>query len=88
MESPLNSLPLCTENTLHTGSRKGCEFNNSMRNDRAFPGSSAGKESPYNAGDPGLIPGLGRPVGEGTGYPLHYSGLEKLYTVSKNKTRS
>ena len=25
-----------------------------------FPGSSAGKESTCNAGDPGLIPGLGR----------------------------
>ena len=25
-----------------------------------FPGSSAGKESTYNAGDTGLIPGLGR----------------------------
>jgi len=59
-----------------------------MRNDRALPGCSAGKESPCNAGDPGLIPGLGIPVGEGIGYPLQYSGLEKLYTVRKNKTRS
>ena len=25
-----------------------------------FPGSSAGKEFAYNAGDPGSIPGLGR----------------------------
>ena len=25
-----------------------------------FPGSSDGKKSPYNAGDPGSIPGLGR----------------------------
>ena len=37
-----------------------------------FPGSSAGKESAYNAGDPGLIPGLGRSPGEGIGYPLQY----------------
>ena len=29
------------------------------------PGSSAGKESTCNAGDPGLIPGLGRSPGEG-----------------------
>ena len=29
-----------------------------------------------NAGDPGLIPGLGRSPGEGKGYPLLYSGLE------------
>ena len=35
-----------------------------------FPCSSAGKESACNAGDPGLIPGLGRSVGEGIGYPL------------------
>ena len=29
-----------------------------------------------NAGDQGLIPGLGRSPGEGKGYPLQYSGLE------------
>ena len=45
---------------------------------RGFPGSSAGKESPCNAGDPGLIPGLGRSPGEGIGYPLQYSGLESF----------
>ena len=39
-------------------------------------GSSAGKESTYNAGDLGLIPGLGRLPGEVKGYPLQYSGLE------------
>ena len=41
-----------------------------------FPGSSAGKESTCNAGDPNLIPGLGRFTGEGIGYPLQYSGPE------------
>ena len=41
-----------------------------------FPGSSAGEESAYNTGDPGLIPGSGRSTGEGKGYPLQYSGLE------------
>ena len=30
-----------------------------------FPCGSAGKESTCNAGDLGLIPGLGRPPGEG-----------------------
>ena len=35
-----------------------------------------GKESACNAGDPGPIPGSGRPTGEGKGYPLQYSGLE------------
>ena len=41
-----------------------------------FPGGSDGKESTCNAGDLGLIPGLGRSSGEGNGYPLQYSGLE------------
>ena len=41
-----------------------------------FPGSSAGKESPCNAGNPGSIPGSGRSPGEGNGYPLQYSCLE------------
>ena len=34
------------------------------------------KESACNAGDLGLIPGLGRFPGEGDGYPLQYSCLE------------
>ena len=34
------------------------------------PGSSAGKESACNAGDPGSIPGLERSPGEKIGYPL------------------
>ena len=38
---------------------------------RDFPPGSDGKESAYNAGDPGSIPGLGRSPGEGNGYPLH-----------------
>ena len=41
-----------------------------------FPCGSAGKESACNARDLGLIPGLGRPPGEGKGYPLQYSSLE------------
>ena len=32
-----------------------------------FPGGSDGKESACNAGHPDLIPGLGRPPGEGNG---------------------
>ena len=38
-----------------------------------FPGTSDGKESACNAGDPDLIPGSGRSPGEGNGYPLQYS---------------
>ena len=41
-----------------------------------FPCGSAGKESTYNVGHLGSIPGLGRSLGEGKGYLLHYSGLE------------
>ena len=37
--------------------------------------SSSDKESACNAGDPGLIPGLGRSPGEADGYPLQYSFL-------------
>ena len=40
-----------------------------------FPGGSDGKESPCNAGDLGLIPGLGRCPGGGHGNPLQYSCL-------------
>ena len=48
-------------------------------------------------GLPGLIPGLGRSPGEGTGYPLQYSCLENsrdrgawpaaVYGVTKSRTR-
>ena len=41
-----------------------------------FPRGSAGKESACNAGDLGLIPGLGRSPGEEKGYSLQFSGLE------------
>ena len=57
-----------------------------------FPCGSAGKESACNAGDMGLIPGLGRSPGEGKGYPLHYSGLENsmdciFHVVAKSQMR-
>ena len=35
-----------------------------------FPGGSDGKASACSAGDPALIPGLGRSPGEGNGNPL------------------
>ena len=43
-----------------------------------FPDGSDGKESTCNAGDLGLIPGLGRSVGGGKGYPLQYPWTEEL----------
>ena len=39
-------------------------------------GGSDGKESAYNAGDLGSIPGLRRSSGEGNGTPLQYPCLE------------
>ena len=42
----------------------------------SLPCSSDGKESACNAGDPGLIPGLGRSLGEGYGNPVQHSCLE------------
>ena len=45
-------------------------------NVRDFTGGSDGKESVYNVGDLGSIPGLGRSPGEGNGNPLQYYCLE------------
>ena len=47
-----------------------------------FPGGSAGKESTCNVEDLGSIPGVGRSFGEGKGYTLQYSGLEKSMDCS------
>ena len=56
-----------------------------------FPCGSAGKESSYNEGDLGSIPGLGRSPGEGKGYQLQYCDLESsmgciVHEVTKNWT--
>ena len=62
-----------------------------------FPGGSDGKASTCNAGDPGSIPELGRPPGEGNDNPLQYSCLENsmdggawwatIHGVTKSWTR-
>ena len=52
--------------------------------DKGFPDSSAGKEYACNAGDSGLIAGLGRSPGEGTGYPLQYSWVSLVAQLVKN----
>ena len=51
---------------------------------KGFPGSSAGKESTCNAGDPGSIPGSGRSPGEGKGCPLQYSCASLVAQLVKN----
>ena len=45
---------------------------NKLVNLLGFPGGSYGKESACNAEDPGLIPELRRPPGEGNGYLLQF----------------
>ena len=49
---------------------------NHVHNILGFPGGSAVKNPPANAGDVGLIPGLGRSPGGGNGNPLQYSWLK------------
>ena len=56
---------------------------------QSFP---AGKESTCNAGDPALIPGLGRSPREGKGFPFQYCGLDNsmnytVHRVTKSLTR-
>ena len=47
-------------------------------------GGSVGKESACSAGDPGLIPRLGRSAREGIGYPLQYSWAYLVAQLVKN----
>ena len=57
----------------------GCLFRGIYIYNMGFPGSSAGKESVCNVGDPSSFPGSRRSPGEGIGYPLQYSCLENPY---------
>ena len=49
-----------------------------------FSDSSVSKESACNAGDPSLIPGLGRYDAEGIGYPLQYPWASLVAQLVKN----
>ena len=51
---------------------------------KGFPCSSVGKESACDAGDPGLIPGWGRSLGEGIGYLLQYSWASLVAQLVKS----
>ena len=51
-------------------------FCSSLLSALGFLGSSIGKESACNVGDPSLSLWSGRYAGEGNSYPLQYSGLE------------
>ena len=62
-----------------------------------FPHGSDSKESAYNVGDQGSVPGSGRSPGEENGTPLQYSCLENsmdggawwatAHSVAKSQTR-
>ena len=64
--------------------------------EKGFPGTSDGKESACNVGDPGSVPGYRRSLGEGNGNLLQYSCLEnpmdrgawqaKIHGVTKSQT--
>ena len=70
---PAGTLYLSSNNWgLETGPWNSCVFVIYM----GFPGGSDSKESACDAGDLGLIPGLGRSPGGGHGHPLQYSCLE------------
>ena len=51
---------------------------------QGFPGSSVGKESTRNAGDPGSISKSGRFAGERIGYLLQYSWISLAAQLVKN----
>ena len=52
--------------------------------EKGFPDSSVCKESTCNAGNPSLIPGLGRSAAEGIGYLLQYSWASLVVQQVKN----
>ena len=51
---------------------------------RGFPGGSDSKESAYNVGGLGSVPGLVRSPGEWKGYPLQYSWTSLVAQLVKN----
>ena len=65
-----------------------CILSGSSSNFLGFPDGSDSKESACNAGDLGLTPELGRSPGEGSGYPLQYSGLENSMTEELHSLQS
>ena len=62
---------------LNTGPPGKSQVLSLLPNSLGFLGGSVVKESTCNAGDPGLILGLGKFPGEGNSNPLQYSCLGK-----------
>ena len=63
---------------------QGTESKAAPPGSRGFPESSVGEESACSAGDPSLIPGLGRSPGEWIGHPLQYSWASLVVQMVKN----
>ena len=59
-----------------SSSSSRCKNEYKLQDTLGFPRGSAGKESPCNARDTGLISGRGRSLGGVHGNPLQYSCLE------------
>ena len=59
-------------------------FSNLMVDTHPFIVLLVGKESACNEGDPGSIPGSGRSIGEGIGYPFQYSWASLVAQLVKN----
>ena len=53
-----------------------------------FPGSSDGKASAYNVGDPGSMPGSGRSPGEGDGNPFSTLAWKIPWTEDPGRLQS
>ena len=58
--------------------------NNMAKASRGFPGSSDGKESACQAGNPDLISELGGSSGEGIAYLFQYSWVSLVAQMVKN----
>ena len=61
-----------------------CDINGIIYCVMGFPDSSVGNESACNAGEPSLIPGLGRSAGEGKGYLLQCSWASPVAQMVRN----
>ena len=83
-----SSFALLSESTslirIPSGSSRGTMKRDDLKEPPGFPGSSAGKESVCNTGDPSSIPGSGRSPGEGMGSPLEYSWASLVSQLVKN----
>ena len=73
-----------TEEDLNPGKEKGNGISECSPGLLGSPSSSAGKESTCNAGDPCLIHGSGRSLGEGIGYLFQCSWYILVSQMVKN----